>query len=140
MKKFLLALLIGGATLATTNSCTKEYYEVDPRRQTITIVYSRTASQWQTLSNNTKYIDLSVPELTDQYRRYGAVTIAMSFDKEKTYNGLAATIDGISYNYDYATKSVRIYAQDPLNDDTVTILPPAEVFIKVSLTESDWVE
>ena len=136
MKKFLLALLIGTATLATTSSCKKEYYDVVP---SITMVYQRTANQWESLSKNTKFVDLNVPELKNYYVNQGIVTLAISFDGEKTYNGLPATINGISYSYDYATGSVRIYAQDPINAD-VPVLVPERVHVKVSLTQSDFVQ
>lgn len=136
MKKILLALLIGTATLATTSSCTKEYYDVVP---SITMVYTRTASQWASQSINTKYVDLNVPELTDYYVDQGIVTVAISFDGEKTYNGIPATINGISYSYDYTTKSIRIYAQDPINAN-VPVLVPANIHVKVSLTKADFVQ
>jgi len=143
MKKILLALLIGTATLATTSSCTKEYYDVVP---SITAVYTRTANQWGTQITNTqtgkyvtRYVDLEVPELSNYYVDQGIVTLAISFDGEQTYNGLPATINGISYKYDYTTKSVRISAQDPIIDD-VPVLVPEKVVIKVSLTRSDFVQ
>lgn len=143
MKKILLALLIGTATLAATSSCTKEYYDVVP---SITAVYSRTASQWGTQITETKtgkyitrYVDLTVPELSDYYVDQGIVALAISFDGEKTYNGLPATINGISYTYDYTTKSVRIYAQDPILAD-VPVNVPDKVFVKVSLTKADFVQ
>ena len=136
MKKILLALLIGTATLATTSSCKKEYYTVVP---SITAVYSRTANQWVSQSQNTKYVDLSVPELSQYYVNQGIVTLAISFDEEKTYNGLPTTINGISYSFDYTKGSVRIYAQDPINAD-VTVLVPKLIHVKVSLSESDFVQ
>lgn len=136
MKKILLALLIGTATLATTSSCTKEYYDVVP---SITMVYQRVANQWESESINTKFVDLDVPELKSYFVKQGIVTLAISFDGEKTYNGIPATINGISYSYDYETGSVRIYAQDPINAN-VPVLVPARIHIKVSLTESDFVQ
>lgn len=136
MKKILLALLIGTATLTVGTSCTKEYYDVVP---SITMVYERTADQWQSTSARDKHVDLSVPELTDYYVDQGIVSLAISFDSENTYYTLPATIRGVSYNFDYTTGSVRVYAQDPIySDGTVTV--PQRVFIKVSLTEADFVE
>jgi len=139
MKKFLFSFLIGAITLTAFNSCTKEYntYETVP---SITMVYERNANQWQTFSSKDKYLDLSVPELTNYYVRQGIVGLAISFDGENTYNTIPATIEGIAYSFDYTSGSVRIYAQDPIYDDNVTITVPANIFIKVSLTEADFVE
>lgn len=138
MKRILLALLIGGATLTSFSSCTKEY--ITPVSKTM--VYERVANQWQSNGNTTKskYVDLAVPELTNYYVDQGVITLAMSFDNEKTYNGIPATIDGVSYNYDYTTGSVRIYAQDPIFQNSTIVDVPDRVFVKVTLTESDFVE
>lgn len=137
MKKFLLAFLIGMATLAATSSCTKEYYDIVP---SITMVYERTASQWQRNSSNQIYIDLNVPELTSYYVNQGIVNLAISFDNENTYNAIPATIEAVSYSYDYATGSVRIYAEDPILESGISIDPPAHIFVKISLTEADYVQ
>ncbi|UIR56600.1 hypothetical protein LZQ00_01965 [Sphingobacterium sp. SRCM116780] len=136
MKRLLLALLIGSATLTSFSSCTKEY--VTPVSKTM--VYERTANQWKANSSKDKYVDLDVPELSNYYVDQGVVTLAMSFDNEQTYNALPATIDGVSYNYDYTTGSVRIYAQDPIFENGTTINVPNHVFVKVTLTEADFVQ
>ncbi|WP_437921733.1 hypothetical protein [Sphingobacterium sp. LRF_L2] len=136
MKKILLAFLIGTATLAVSSSCTKEYYDVVP---SITMVYERDANQWTSQSAINKYVDLNVPELTSYYVSQGIVGLAISFDNEATYNTLPATIDGVSYNFDYTTGSVRVYAQDPIYTNG-EISVPEHVFIKVSLTEADFVQ
>ncbi|MFD1768132.1 hypothetical protein [Sphingobacterium suaedae] len=138
MKKILLACLIGTATLAVGTSCTKEYYDVIP---SITMVYQRADNQW-TYNSNTKvwYLDLPVNELTDYYVDQGIVNVAMSFDGETTYNAIPATFGAIAYSYDYTTGSVRIYAEDPIADTGVEITPPENIFIKISLTEADFVE
>ncbi|MBB2952465.1 hypothetical protein [Sphingobacterium sp. JUb56] len=138
MKRILLALLIGGATLTSLSSCTKEY--VTPVSKTM--VYERSANQWQSSGNITKskYVDLGVPELSNYYVDQGVITLAMSFDNEKTYNAIPATIDGVSYNYDYTTGSIRIYAQDPIFENGTIIEVPTHVFVKVTLTQADYVE
>jgi len=137
MKKFLLAFVISTATLAMTSSCTKEYYDTVP---SITMVYERTANQWEQINSNQIYVDLSVPELTNYYVDQGIVNVAISFDDENTYNTIPATIEAISYSYDYTTGSVRIYAEDPLLESGVSIDPPSHVFVKISLTEADFVQ
>ncbi|SFT17920.1 hypothetical protein [Sphingobacterium wenxiniae] len=139
MKKILLACLIGTSSLLTLNSCTKEYnnYDMVP---SITMVYERTANQWQTHASQDKYLDLNVPELKSYFVDQGIVNIAISFDNEKTYLAIPATFDGVAYSYDYTTGSVRIYAQDPIYEDGISITVPSKVVIKISLTESDFVQ
>lgn len=80
MKKILLALLIGTATLGTLSSCTKEYYEMVP---SISVIYTREAKDWNTKDPQSAYLDLNVPELTNYYVKQGVVNIAISFDGEK---------------------------------------------------------
>ncbi|PRD45587.1 hypothetical protein [Sphingobacterium haloxyli] len=138
MKKILLAIFIGTATVAVTSSCTKEYY--DTVVPSITMVYERTASQWEVDDLDTDYVDLNVPELTDYYVNQGIVNVAISFDDEETYFAVPTTLDGVSYSYDYTTGSVRIYAQDPILEDGVPVPIPQHLFIKISLTEADFVQ
>jgi len=141
MKKLLLTFLIGTATLAVTSSCTKEYYDTVP---SITMVYERTANQWQVdeVDNEYRglYIDLDVPELTNYYVNQGIVNVAVSFDNEQTYFAVPTTFDPVAYSYDYTTGSVRIYAQDPILDQDFSVTPPEHVVIKISLTEADFVQ
>lgn len=138
MKKILLAFLLGTATLAVGTSCTKEYY--DTVVPSITMVYDRTADQWESLSPNNKIVRLSVPELTSYYVQQGIVNVAISFDGEANYSTLPATIDGVSYNYEYTAGSLTIFAQDPLLESGINVPVPQRAFFKVSLTESDFVE
>lgn len=137
MKKFLLAFLVGTATLAVTSSCTKEYYDTVP---SITKIASKNANQWVLESDNLIYVDVNVPELTDYYVDQGITNVSISFDQEKTYNAIPATIEGVSYSYNYTTGSVRIYAEDPILESGVIIDPPSHIVIKISLTEADYVE
>lgn len=136
MKKILLAFLVGTATLAVTSSCTKEYYDVVP---SITMVYQRTANQWGVDELDTDYVDLNVPELRDYYVNQGIVNVAISFDDEQTYFAVPTTLDGIAYSYDYTTGSVRLYAQDPI-EGGIAVPIPQHLFIKISLTEADFVQ
>lgn len=139
MKRILLALTIGSASLISFTSCTKEYidyYETVPSK---TMIYERTASQWQG-SGNTRYIDLSVPELTSYYLRQGIVSVAFSTNNESTYNAIPATIEAVSYSFDYQVGSIRVYMEDPILDDGITLTPPSHVVFKVSLTDADYIE
>jgi len=139
MKNILLALAIGSASLLTLNSCTKEYidyYETVPSK---TMVYERSASSWQG-SGNRKYIDLPVKELTQYYLNQGIVTVAMSTDDEKSYQAIPATIDGVSFSFDYVVGSVRIYAEDPIMEAGINVGLPAKAVFKISLTQADFVE
>ncbi len=136
MKKILLAFLLGTATLAVGTSCTKEYYEttVVP---SITVVYQRTADQWQG-TDNQAFLTLSVPELTDYYVRQGVVNVAYSDDNEATYKSIG-TQGGNSYSYQYGVGSLTIKAEDPILGDFFVQVPD-RIFIKVTLTDADYVE
>lgn len=136
MEKYLI-ILVGAVLMVTTSCTTKEYYDVVP---SISIIYQKTDSQWSEFDTYNIYTDLDVPELTRYYVEQGIVNVAMSFDNESTYNGLPATIDGVSYSYDYAVGSIRIYAQDPIMEEGIEINIPERVHFKVSLTEARYVE
>ena len=132
MKKFLLALLIGTATVAVSSSCTKEYY-TDPA--TYTQVLDVYDADWVLESDNRIFVELNVPDLSDYYVDYGVVNVSLSFDDVATYDAIPATIGAISYNYNYTTGRVTIYAEDPISGD-VTIDPPSKMTVKISLTEA----
>ena len=139
MKKLLLALAIGSASLLTLNSCTKEYidyYETVPSK---TMVYERSANSWQG-NGNRKYIDLPVKELTNYYLKQGIVSVAMSTDDEKSYQAIPATIDGISFSFDYVVGSIRIYAEDPIMEAGINVQVPSNAVFKISLTDADFVQ
>ncbi|NGM60451.1 hypothetical protein G5B30_00845 [Sphingobacterium sp. SGG-5] len=141
MKQLLLALVVTTASLLTFTSCTKEYiteqYDMVPSK---TMIYERSASQWEPDGTARNYIDLPVNELTQYYINQGIVSVAMSVDDEESYFALPMTYEGIAYSFDYVVGSIRIYAQDPIIDAGVTIDPPANAVFKVSLTDADWVE
>lgn len=138
MKRLLLAFAIAGASLITFNSCTKEYITNNfvPSQ---TMIYERVFGDWKGGGKNW-YVDLPVKELTGYYMDQGIVTVAMSDDGEKTYKAIPATIEGISYSFEYNVGKVTVKLQDPLFETGVTITPPDRVFFKVSLTDADWVE
>lgn len=139
MKKFLLAFFIGSATLAVTSSCTKEYYEeYYDMVPSITMVYERTADQWEG-SDNQAFLTLSVPELTEYYVQQGVVNIAYSDDGERTYKSIG-TQNGAAYTYEYGVGFVTILAEDPILDPDIFVEVPARIFIKVTLTDADFVQ
>ena len=135
MKKFLLALFIGGATLATTNSCTKEYYDVVP---SITMVYERTADKWQG-TDNKAYLTIPVPELTNYYLKQGLVSVAYSSDGENSYQSIG-TKDGAAYSFKYKLGELTLKAEDPILDKGIFVEVPERIFIKVTLTSADFVQ
>jgi hypothetical protein len=139
MKKLIIIGLSSWLCIGTLNSCKKiynDYYEVVPSK---VMVYKANASQWSG-EGNRKYIDFNVPELTQYYVNQGIVTLAMSMDNEKTYNALPAVIDGVSYSFDYMAKSVRLYAEDPIMEDHINVYVPDNIYVKIGLTEADFVE
>ena len=139
MKKLLLALAISGASLLTLNSCTKEYIDYYENVPSKTMVYERSASSWQGTGNR-KFLDLPVKELTKYYLEQGIVTVAMSIDNEQSYQAIPATIDAVSFTYDYVVGSVRIYAEDPIMESGINVGVPNNAVFKISLTEADFVQ
>jgi len=135
MKKILLALLIGTATLATTSSCTKEYYDVVP---SITMVYERTANQWQG-TDNQAFLTLPIPELTNYYVQQGLVSVAYSDDKEQTYQSIG-TKSGAAYTFKYKVGELTLKAEDPILGKDIFVKVPERIFIKVTLTRADFVQ
>lgn len=139
MKKILFSFLIGVATLAATSSCTKEYYEeYYDMVPSVTMVYERTANEWQGTENQA-YLQLSVPELTEYYVQQGVVNIAYSDDGERTYKSIG-TQNGAAYTYEYRVGSVTIKAEDPILDDDIYVEVPDRIFIKVTLTDADFIQ
>lgn len=143
MKKILLAAAIGSLTLLSFNSCTKEYIDYYDTVPSITMIYERADTEWSGTENDA-FIELSVPELTSYYMDQGIVNISMSADNEASYSILPASFanasgDPIAYSVTYSVGKVVIRAQDPLMDEYFVEVPK-RVFIKVSLTETDWVE
>lgn len=137
MKKTLLLLLI--ATTVFLSSCTKEYNDYYDLVPTITMVYQQDEADWKGTENDA-YITLKVPELTKYYIDQGVISVAISVDNEKTYYTIPSTFDGVSYSYRYGVGEITIRAQDPILDEEIFVNVPDKAFIKVSLTEADWVE
>lgn len=142
MKRILLTLVLATVSAAIFSSCTKEYYDqyydLVPSK---TFIYEKTASRypWEG-TDNAAFFTLPLPELTQYYINQGIVSVAISPDNETTYQAIPATIEGISYSYDYQVGSVRIYAEDPIMEPGSFVNPPNNLVIKISLTDADWVE
>jgi len=140
MKRLLLALAIATASFVVFTSCTKEYitqehYDMVPAQ---TMVYERSAADWEG-SGQQKFLDLSVQEITSYYINQGIVTVALSFNNEQTYQALPATIEGVSYSFEYTVGRVTIFAEDPIMAGENIPIPTNAVF-KISLIDADWVE
>lgn len=138
MKKILLALAIGSVSLLTLNSCTKEYITNNELVPSVTMVYERVANDWSG-TDNSAYLELSVPELTQYYINQGIISVAISSNNEQTYHTIPSTFNAIAYSYDYSVGKIIIKAQDPILDDFLVEVPN-NIVIKVSLTEADFIE
>lgn len=139
MKKALTLLLVSIVSLTTFNSCTKEYIDYYDLVPTITMIYERTNKDWSGMDNDA-ILTLNVPELTQYYINQGVVSVAISMDNEKSYRTIPATFEGVSYSYSYQVGKITIHAQDPILEEGIFVEVPPKAFIKVSLTETDWVE
>jgi len=145
MKRLLLALTIATASFVAFTSCTKEYitqehYDMVPAQ---TMIYSKTATDYPWNwgeTDNRAYFTLPIPELTAYYMDQGIVSVAISEDNESTYRTIPATVNGISYSYDYKVGSVIIYAEDPIMEPGSEISVPNDLVVKVSLIDADYVE
>ncbi|PVH24413.1 hypothetical protein [Sphingobacterium corticibacter] len=131
MKRILLALVIASATMLSFNSCTKEYIE-DPRTDTFS--YTINPQDWTNNNTPAASVSIDVPELSDNYVDFGLVSMSMSNNNRETFNKLPATIQGISYNYEYTTGRITIYAEDPINDN-FNVQIDRTLILKVSLTQ-----
>lgn len=139
MKKMLTLLLVSVVSLTSFNSCTKEYIDYYDLVPTITMVYEQSNNDWSGVDNNA-LLTINIPELTQYYINQGVVNVAISMDNEKSYHTIPATFEGVSYSYSYQVGKITIRAQDPILEDGIFVDVPSKAFIKVSLTETDWVE
>ncbi len=140
MKKFIPALLLGSALIFGTASCTREYYDVYEAVPSKVFVYTAYANDWVYDGTNRAFVTLRVNELNQYYVNQGIVSIAVSNDREQNYSAIPAVIDAISYSYDYKVGQVTIYIEDPIMEQGIQVEPPAEMILKIGLTEADFVE
>ncbi|WP_028298887.1 hypothetical protein [Olivibacter sitiensis] len=139
MRKTLLLLLIGTFGLGTFSGCTKtEYVDnmINPNRTYIRIL---TPGNWQRLSNNLVKYDVALPALGSYYTD-DLVSVALSFDGEASYDILPATIDGLAYSVNYSEGWVTVFIQDPLNEDFLVPAPTSSVYMKVVISESEYID
>lgn len=139
MKKLLLAFTIASASLATLNSCTKEYITNNSYLPSITLVYDILANEWRGPQHN-KYVDLQVKELDKPIMDQGAVTIALSLNGESTFHTIPATIDGVAYSFEYSIGKIKIKAQDPILDNKIDVKIPSKMIFKITLSDADFVK
>ena len=147
MKRILLALLIGGATLTSLSSCTKEYITNPLPGVTYKFAVPGDKYKWQT-SSTPKSFEISVPfnEIDAKYFEYGQVAVAISFndspgfyinigaDKVPTSNGPYNFRTEYSFYDGKLDGFLNIYA-DYLGSGIAT--PPPNFQAKVTLTDGE---
>lgn len=135
MKRILLALAIASASLATLNSCTKEY--ITNYLPGVTYTTTVKAADWVRDGNsNIYYTDLDFPELDSKYYNYGTVQVHLEFaDTRGYYNATPATIKGIHYSYEYKVGTVSLYAEDRLGAPINAL--DKDILVKITLTDAD---
>ncbi|CDS98628.1 hypothetical protein FM120_25745 [Sphingobacterium faecium PCAi_F2.5] len=136
MKRILLALLIGGVTLTSLSSCTKEYItEENVYGDSYSYFANLSTGNWKQTNVNA-YYDVPVADLTNYYLQDGYVSAAISFDGEKTYNILPASFEGISYSVEYAVGRVSVYAENTSGTDLLNKIPNAKLKVVLSKVNS----
>jgi hypothetical protein len=133
MKRILLALLIGGATLTSLSSCTKEYITEEVNvLDGFSYVYPVNSNQW-TKNGNIYSIEIAVNNLDEQYYEDGHVSVAVNFVGSKTYELIPSEIFGHDYSSNYSIGKVRIFAKDVSG---LTPKAPDNMDIKIVLTDA----
>ncbi|MFZ4262254.1 hypothetical protein ACFRAE_09435 [Sphingobacterium sp. HJSM2_6] len=137
MKKLLLALAIGTASLVSFSSCTKEYItNITPG---VSYVYNVDPNDWERITNGdiVNYrVTINVPDLKDYIFEDGHVDVSMLLDSNpNTYENIPATIDDYHYSANYSIGKVTIYAE--YRGSSATALSPEKALVKVVLTESE---
>lgn len=133
MKRILLALLIGGATLTSLSSCTKEYITQEVNvLDGVSYVYPVNSNQW-TKNGNIYSIEIAVKDLDAQYYENGHVSVAVNFVDSKTYELIPSIIFGHDYSSNYSIGKVRIFARDVSG---LTPKAPNDMDIKIVLTDA----
>ncbi|GEM65568.1 hypothetical protein SF1_35500 [Sphingobacterium faecium NBRC 15299] len=137
MKRILLALLIGGATLTSLSSCTKEYITNENFLPGISYTAAVPTADWDLIAGtNTYVVELDFPELDKKYFDHGTVTIAMKTKSNPTqYEIIPATIDNYNYSANYSIGKIKIYAKE-VGSSTI-IKSPEDMTVKITLTDAD---
>lgn len=140
MKRFLLACLLAGGSLATLNSCTKEY--ITYTTPAITFDPTIAANKWTRLSptSNIYKADLTFPEITNKIVDDGSIQVALMFTGDNgflgSYDAIPATINGIHYSYNYANGRLTIYAEVRTTDTDLDINYPIRA--KITMMEAEY--
>ncbi|MFD2906891.1 hypothetical protein [Sphingobacterium anhuiense] len=135
MKRILLALLIGGATLTSLSSCTKEY--ITNFLPGVTYTTAVPTADWDLIAGTDTYVvELDFPELDKKYFDLGTVTVAMKTKSNPNqYEIIPAEIDNYSYSANYSIGKVKIYAKD-IGTSSI-IKSPEDMTVKITLTDAD---
>jgi len=144
MKKLLLALAIGTASLVSFSSCTKEYVTPLPGYS----YYKSVASnQWQEAEEGVNYfiVEIDMPELDDYIYDDGDVSVAIQFEADKGlfYNLPASGVSRDNdksedrniheFNAAYTVGKIYLKAYDMTKRDR----RPEDIRVKVVLTETE---
>lgn len=142
MKKFLLALAIGGASLLSFNSCTKEYITNENYLPGVSYVYPIASNDW--VKNGILYEKvIPMSQLDARYFEDGHVNVAISFDSNSAfYENIPADLSSFygnnvyvlhSYSAKYKIGQVIITAEPLGNVDRA----PESMITKIVLTDAD---
>jgi len=134
MKRILLALLIGGATLTSFSSCTKEY--ITNPLPGLTYNVDIPTADWKTSSVNSYVATLDFSkELDAPYINFGQVTVAISFDNDKDYFiNIPSAVGLYNYRVEYKLGVVNIFADYVGNG---TGARPTPMRAKVTFTDGE---
>lgn len=146
MKRILLALLIGGATLTSLSSCTKEY--ITNSLPGVTHNVTVKSNEWKLDGTSRTTFVRSIPfrEIDAQYFDYGQVAVAISFDEAPTFfiNIPSSKVSTKRATYNFRVEYtftdnkldgvLNIYADDL---GTGTAIAPPDMLAKVTLTDAD---
>ncbi|MBE8714615.1 hypothetical protein [Sphingobacterium hungaricum] len=133
MKKFLLALAIGGASLLSFNSCTKEYITNENFLPGVSYVYDINPNNWS-LSGDTYSYTIPIGDLDDVYFEDGHVNVSITYLNSGVYQNIPATISNYNFRANYSVGSVTIFADEV--GTTPQITPPAALKVKIVLTDA----
>lgn len=137
MKKILLALAIAGASLATLSSCTKEYITEEHINYLpgVSYVYTIKSNQWTQSEPRVYRFEQNIADLDSRYFEDGHVSVAVSYDNDKTtYELIPATIGNYIFSANYSVGKVRIFAE---YRGAGTPTPPANMITKIVLSDNE---
>lgn len=146
MKRILLALLIGGATLTSLSSCTKEY--ITNSLPGVTHNVAVKSSEWKFDGTSRTTFVRSIPfrEIDAQYYDYGQVAVAISFDEASDFfiNIPSPNVPTKRTKYNFRVEYtftdnkldgvLNIYAEDT---GIGTAIAPPDMLAKVTLSDAD---